>query len=293
MSKISESFFGALGAIRFKNRVNFMKPKRTNKLKIPTMSTKQYMTTTLFVRKRPVCTIEPIDTEAKVHIVYFHGGGYSMEASGLHFQLMKNLVKQTGCALTYIDYPLAPEHTATETLAMSLAAYKKLKKGYSKHRFILMGDSAGGGLALALAMRIRNEGIPGPEQVILFSPWLDIALTNEKIPQYEKRDVILDMAALRKIGERYRGEIPADSYMVSPKFGSLKELGTISVFYGTEEIFCPDCMELCDETLNGGVTVNGYEYQNMQHDWIILPIDEARKAIGEVGALVAVRDMTL
>lgn len=293
MSKISESFFGVLGTIRFKKRVNFMKPKRSEKNKIPTMSTKQYMTTTLFVRKRPVYTIEPVDTEAKVHIVYFHGGGYSMEATGLHFQLMKNLVKQTGCALTYIDYPLAPEHTATETMAMSLAAYKKLKKGYAKHRFILMGDSAGGGLALALAMRIRDEEIAGPEQIILFSPWLDIGLTNEKIPQYEKRDVILDVAALREIGERYRGEIPADNYQVSPKFGSLKDLGKISVFYGTEEIFCPDCTELCDETRNGGVTVTGYEYQNMQHDWIILPIEEARKAIGEVGALVALRDMTL
>jgi len=293
MSKISESIFGALGAIRFKNRVNFMKPKRSDKHKIPTMSTKQYMTTTAFVRKRPVCTIEPVDTEAKVHIVYFHGGGYSMEASGLHFQLMKNLVKQTGCALTYIDYPLAPEHTVTETMDMSLAAYKKLKAGYSKHRFILMGDSAGGGLALALAMRIRDEGIEAPEQIIVFSPWLDIALTNKRIPDYEKRDVILDAAALREIGERYRGDVPADNYMVSPKFGDLSGLGTISVFYGTEEIFCPDCEEFCDEKQNGGFPVSGYEYDKMQHDWVILPIDEAKRALGEIGALVAVRDMTL
>jgi len=293
MSRISESIFGLLDAIRFKRRVNFMKPKRSDKRKVPTMPEKQYTSTTMFIRKRPVCTIEPVDTEAKVHIVYFHGGGYSMEASGLHFQLMKKLVKQTGCALTYIDYPLAPEHTVTDTMAMSLAAYKKLKKGYAKHRFILMGDSAGGGLALALAMRIRDEEIAGPEQIILFSPWLDIALANPEIPQYEKRDVILDVAALREIGERYRGEVAPDNYQVSPKFGSLKDLGKISVFFGTEEIFCPDCMELCDETRNGGVPVRGYEYLDMQHDWIILPIEEAGTALGEVAVLVAVRDMTL
>jgi epsilon-lactone hydrolase len=293
MSRISESIFGALGAIRFKNRVNFMTPKRSEKYKIPTMSTKKYMTTTLFVKKRPVCTIEPVDAEAKVHIVYFHGGGYSMEASGLHFQLMKNLVKQTGCALTYIDYPLAPEHTVTDAMDMSLLAYNKLKAGYPKHRFILMGDSAGGGLALALAMRIRDEGIAGPEQIIVFSPWLDIALTNKRIPEYEKRDVILDVAALREIGEQYRGDVPADHYTVSPKYGNLSGLGAISVFYGTEEIFFPDCEEFCDEKQNGGFAVTGYEYENMQHDWVILPIEEAKRAVGEICALVALRDMTM
>lgn len=293
MSRISESIFGALGAIRFKNRVDFMRPKRSEKNKIPTLSTKKYMTTTLIVRKRPVCTIEPVDTEAKVHILYFHGGGYSMEATGLHFQLMKNLVKQTGCALTYIDYPLAPEHTVTQTIDMSLAAYKKLKAGYPKHRFILMGDSAGGGLALALAMRIRDEALDGPEQIILISPWLDIALTNKRIPEYEKRDVILDVAALREIGEKYRGDVPADNYMVSPKFGDLSGLGGISVFYGTEEIFFPDCEEFCDETQNGGHQVSGYKYDKMQHDWVILPIDEAKRAVGEICALVALRDMTI
>jgi epsilon-lactone hydrolase len=293
MSIISESIFGTLGAIRFKNRVNFMTPKRSDKHKMPTMPTKQYRTTTTFVRKRPMCTIEPMDKEARGHIVFFHGGGYSMEATGLHFQLMKNLVKQTGCALTYIDYPLAPEHTVIQTIAMSLLAYKKLKAGYSKHRFILMGDSAGGGLALALAMRIRDEGIAGPEQIIVFSPWLDIALTNTRIPEYEKRDVILDVAALREIGEKYRGDVPADHYSVSPKFGDLSGLGAISVFYGTEEILFPDCQEFCDKKQNGGFPVTGYEYDKMQHDWVILPIDEAKRAVGEICALVAQRDMTI
>lgn len=303
MSRISESIFGTLGAIRFKNRVNFMEPKRSEKHKIPTMSTKKYVTTTLFVRKRLVCTIEPVDTEAKAHIIYFHGGGYSMEATGLHFQLMKNLVKQTGCALTYIDYPLAPEHTVTQTIDMSLLAYKKLKAGYAKHRFILMGDSAGGGLALALAMLIRDKGLAiegqtdaglaGPDQIIVFSPWLDIALTNKRIPEYEKRDVILDVAALREVGEKYRGDVPADNYMVSPKYGDLSGLGAISVFYGTEEIFFPDCQEFCDDEQNGGFSVKGYAYEKMQHDWVILPIEEAKRAVGEICALVAQRDMTL
>lgn len=294
MSKTSESIFGVLGAIRFKDRVDFMHPRRSTKPKTPAMPQKQYKTTTRLVQSRTVCTIEPLElatvlgrgTEARAHIVYFHGGGYSMEASGLHFQLMKNLVKQTGCALSYIDYPLAPEHTAAETMAMSLAAYLKLKTEYPAHRLILMGDSAGGGLALALAMHIRDQGIAGPEQIILFSPWLDIGLTNEKIPLYEPLDVILDVAGLREIGERYRGELPADHYLVSPRYGDLTGLGSISVFYGTKEILCPDCREFCESSQRGGFPVKGYEYQGMQHDWVILPIEEAKKAMVEICALI-------
>jgi epsilon-lactone hydrolase len=300
MSKTSQSIFGVLGAIHFKDRVDFMKPVRSQRTRIPAMPKKQYQTKTMLVRNRMVCTIQPLETVANehnaganVHIVYFHGGGYSMEASGLHFALMKTLVKRTGCTLSYVDYPLAPEHTVTETTAMSLLAYKKLKAEDPNRRFVLMGDSAGGGLALALAMRIRDEGIAGPEQIIVFSPWLDIALKNKRIPEYEKRDVILDVAALREIGEQYRGDVPADHYTVSPKYGNLTGLGKIAVFYGTEETLYPDCKEFCEESKSAGFPVTGYEYAGMQHDWVILPIEEAKRAIGEVCALVAQRDMAM
>jgi len=286
MSKTSQSIFGVLGAIRFKDRVDFMKPGRSKRVRIPAMPQKQYETTTMLIQSRTVCTIEPLNTETNLHIVYFHGGGYSMEASGLHFQLMKNLVKQTGCALSYIDYPLAPEHTAIETIAMSLEAYTKLRNEYPNQRFMLMGDSAGGGLALALAMKIRDEGIAGPEQIILFSPWLDISLSNETISDYESLDVVLDLAGLQEIGERYRGELPADHYLVSPIHGDLTGLGRIAVFYGTEEILHPDCKAFCEESQKAGFPVTGYEYQGMQHDWVILPIEEAKKAMAEVYAMI-------
>lgn len=303
MSKTSQSIFGVLGAIRFKDRVDFMKPGRSKRVKIPVMPHKQYETSTMLINGRTVCTIQPLETEesvsdagsdvrdagSDVHIVYFHGGGYSMEASGFHFQLMKTLVKQTGCALSYVDYPLAPEHTASETIAMSLVAYEELKARDPNSRFVLMGDSAGGGLALALAMKIRDEGMAGPEQIILFSPWLDISLSNEEIPQYEPRDVVLDVAGLQAIGERYRGELPEDHYIVSPMFGDLTGLGNIHVFYGTEEILYPDCQTFCEESQKAGFPVMGHVYQGMQHDWVILPIEEAKKAMGEVCALVAQR----
>jgi acetyl esterase/lipase len=297
MSKTSDSIFGVLNIIRFKDRVDFLNPRRSKRTRVPAMPQSRYKTTTILVQDRTVCTIEPLDSATKTHIVYFHGGGYSMEASGLHFQLMKTLMKQTGCPLTYVDYPLAPEHTALDTVGMCLAAYKQLLEMYPSHRFVFVGDSAGGGLALALGMKIREEGIAGPVQLILFSPWLDLTLANEQIPPLEDRDVILDVAALREIGERYRGDIPKDHYLVSPMYGDLAGLGRIAVFYGTEEILYPDCRAFCERAAEkvaaaggageqAGFSVTGFEYQGMQHDWVLLPMEEAKKAIAEACEII-------
>lgn len=310
MSRTSDSIFGVLDIIRFKDRVDFLNPKRSRRVKTPVMSQKHYKTTTMMVHNRTVCTIEPVESAAesgpetagKTHIVFFHGGGYSMEASGLHFQLMKTLIKQTGCPLTYVDYPLAPEHTVTETIGMCFETYAKLLELHPTHRFVFVGDSAGGGLALALAMKIRDEGLVGPEQLILFSPWLDLTLSNEKIASLEDRDVILGVAALQEIGERYCGDILKHHYLVSPKFGDLAGLGRIAVFYGTEEILYPDCREFCETSAgavdvadaqagdaagaDAGVSVTGFEYKGMQHDWVLLPMEEAKKAIAEACELI-------
>lgn len=313
MSRTSDSIFGVLDIIRFKDRVDFLNPKRSKRIKTPVMSQKHYKTTTMLIQNRTVCTIEPVESAAdsaqeaagKTHIVFFHGGGYSMEASGLHFQLMKTLMKQTGCPLTYVDYPLAPEHTVMETIGMCFETYVKLLELHPSHRFVFVGDSAGGGLALALAMKIRDEGLVGPTQLILFSPWLDLTLSNEKIPPLEDRDVILGVAALQEIGARYCGDIPKDHYLASPKSGNLAGLGQIAVFYGTEEILYPDCLEFCQKAAgastansestagagdvagaDAGVSVTGFEYKGMQHDWVLLPMEEAKKAIAEACELI-------
>ena len=298
MSKTSQSIFSVLGAISFKDRIDFLKPRRSGRTKTPVLPHRDYKTTTRTVHDRTVCTVAPLEgTEpadvgakgnsyAKPHIVYFHGGGYSMEASGLHFALMKNLIKQTGCPLTYIDYPLAPEHTATKNIAMCMDAYKILQAEHPAQSFVFVGDSAGGGLALALAMKIRDEGLVGPTQLILFSPWLDISLGNPQIPIFQDKDVILEASGLRKIAEVYRGEIPADHFLVSPIHGDLDGLCPIAVFYGTEEILYPDCKEFCEESREKGFDVTAYEYKRMQHDWVILPTPEARQAVAQVCAMI-------
>jgi len=135
-------------------------------------------------------------------------------------------------------------------------------------------------------MLIRDKGLKGAEKIILFSPWLDIKLTNERISLYEKRDFVLDAESLRKIGGIYRGNLHASHYLVSPKYGDLKGLGDIAVFFGSEEIFYPDCIQFCIANNEGSTKIRAYEYAGMQHDWVILPIPEAYRALGQAAAFI-------
>jgi len=286
MSNLSRIIFKILKIIRFKERIDFIHPKRSAKGKVPYFSKKKYSTTELMVLGRLVLTIKPIESKTLAHVVYFHGGGYSIEASGGHFQFIKQLIDRANCTLTYVDYPLAPEFNVMDTMDMALEAYSQLLSAHPESRFVLMGDSAGGGLALSLSMLIRDKGLKGAEKIVLFSPWLDIKLTNERISLYEKRDFVLDAESLRKIGEIYVGDLPASHYLVSPKYGDLKGLGDIAVFFGSEEIFYPDCMEFCDANNSGSTKIAAYKYAGMQHDWVILPIPEAYRALDEAVAFM-------
>lgn len=286
MSYLSRMIFKILKMIRFKERIDFINPKRSAKGKVPYFSKKKYRTTELMVQGQLVLTIRPLENETLQHVVYFHGGGYSMEASGGHFQIMKQLIDRANCTVTYVDYPLAPEFSVVDTMDMALETYSQLLLVHPEHQFVLMGDSAGGGLALSLSMLIRDKGLKGVEKIILFSPWLDIKLTNERISLYEKRDFVLAAESLRKIGGIYACDLDESHYLVSPKYGDLTGLGDIAVFFGSEEIFYPDCMEFCDAGKAGSTKIRAYKYAGMQHDWVILPIPEAQRALDEAVAFM-------
>ena len=126
---------------------------------------------------------------------------------------------------------------------------------------------------------IRDIGLKAPRKIILFSPWLEIGLLNERVPRYEKRDFMLNAGSLRKIGKIYSGDLPETNYLVSPKYGDVSGLGDIAVFFGSEEIFRPDCVDFCAAHKSGKPEVSAYEYEGMQHDWVLFPIPEAYHAL--------------
>jgi acetyl esterase/lipase len=169
-----------------------------------------------------------------------------------------------------------------DAMAVSLESYKQLVGVYPHHKFVLMGDSAGGGLALSAAMLIRDLKLKQPKKIVLYSPWLDIRLENPEISYCEDSDVILKPELLKQVGLLYANGISLKDYRVSPIEGNLDNLGEIAVFYGTDEIFRPDCEIFCNEKKAQNTLIKPFKYEGMQHAWVVFPISEQIQVIKDV-----------
>jgi len=229
----------------------------------------------------PVFTLTPkggVKPGAR-HLLYFHGGGYVMPISALHLSTVTELCERLGASATVPLYPLAPEHKASETLAAMKALYGELAERHGAGQITIMGDSAGGGMTLAVAQIVLEDGGPLPESLILYSPWLDASASGPGQKAIEPRDRMLSVNGLEACGERYRGELAIDHPRVSPLFGPLKGLPRMAIFAGTSDILVVDARRLTDRLTETGMPEHVYyEYEDMFHVWMLLGVPEGRKA---------------
>ena len=178
---------------------------------------------------RRVYTLRPKKDGGSRHVFYLHGGAYALGFNRLHWAFVANLIRETGCTIIAPDYPLAPECTYVDSFRMVEPLYIDLVARVGGENVVLMGDSAGAGFALALAQKMKHEGVDAAGRIILLSPWLDIALENHAIAEVEAKDPILGVGALRRAGRCYAGGGSLSSYLVSPIYGDLHGLGEISL----------------------------------------------------------------
>jgi acetyl esterase/lipase len=122
------------------------------------------------------------------------------------------------------DYPLAPAVTAKASFAMVEQVYKDLLTKVSAEKVIFMGASAGAGFALALAQKLKKEGLLQSEQVILLSPWLDTTMNNLDAVEAEKEDPWLSIEGLRGAGKLWAGELDGKDPLLSPIYRSVAGL---------------------------------------------------------------------
>lgn len=221
------------------------------------------------------------------HILYLHGGAYVQSFVVFHWKFLAGLVKRSGCVVTAPDYPLAPQYTCRESFDMVTALYSQLIATVAPGDVILMGDSSGGGFALALAQKIRNEHVAQPGQIILLSPWLDITLANPHINDISGVDPFLGKEGLRQAGKMYAGDVSPDHYLLSPINGSLEKLGKISIFIGSKDILVADTRRLLSIAEKTGIEMNYYEYEDMLHGWMFLNFPESKKAKQQIIDLIS------
>jgi acetyl esterase/lipase len=238
------------------------------------------------VKGHLVWTIAPRQKPSGQHVIYLHGGAYVNSFASQHWELMSKLVQALNCTVTAPNYPHAPEHNVHDVFALMLPLYNELAAVAGSSNITIMGDSSGGGISLALAQRLREDGLSQPGRLILLSPWLDATLSNPEIADFDKIDPFLGVEGLRYGGAAYARDVDPKCYLVSPVYGSVKDLAPISLFIGTRDILFPDCRKLRDRAADEGVRLDYREYDEMVHDWMLGPMPEAKHAVGEIIDLI-------
>ncbi|MCX4160919.1 MULTISPECIES: alpha/beta hydrolase fold domain-containing protein [Paraburkholderia] len=222
----------------------------------------------------PSSAVEPT---CLTQVLYLHGGGYVDPIHPAHWEFLQRLVYETGCRVVVPLYPRTPEHDFKDTRAMVELAYENLLGDVPKEKFVIMGDSAGGGLALAFAQQLVTTGRTPPRELILISPWLDVTMDHPDISYFESRDPWLDRYELVVCGEMYAGTESTAHPFVSPINGTVKGIDRVTVFIGGRDILLPDCVKFATSAKKD-TTVNIVYEPEMIHVWPILPIPEAQAA---------------
>lgn len=238
------------------------------------------------VNGRNVFILSPKGGVSNKHVLYLHGGAYVQNFVRQHWKFLSKLVQTTHCTITAPDYPLAPKHTYVDAFRMVMPLYEQVIADAGTKNTTVMGDSAGGGFALALCQKMKMDGVPQPRRIVLLSPWLDVALRNPAIAAVDLQDPFLGIAGLRKAGLTYAGGSDLSNYMVSPINGPLNELGEISVFIGSKDILVADTRRLKTLALENGVAIDYREYEDMVHVWMLLYFRESKQAQHEIRQLI-------
>ena len=228
------------------------------------VETKQFMNRNIFI-------ITPKnEPKSNKKILYFHGGSYMAEASKAHWNFIEKLIKDLGVTVILPDYPLSPKYTYKDVFSMVIPLYKEIIEKVDANDLIVMGDSAGGGLSLAMEEKLNEEGnIKMPSKTILISPWLDVRLENPKIEEYQKNDTELNEETLKLAGLAYATPEGINNYLVNPIDGNLSKLENVTIFIGTFDILNPDVHLLQEKAKEQGVEIEVKEYQQAKHIWLI------------------------
>lgn len=218
----------------------------------------------------------------QLNAFYLHGGAYIRPITSHHWRFIQALVEQAGCTIIVPLYPLAPEATCKGTVAAVTALYKRACTEAGVASFDVIGDSAGGGMALALCYALREDTAILPRSLVLICPWLDVTLTNPSIAPNEKNDPMLATAGLKEAGRMYAGNLGSEHCYVSPIYGDLRGLPPTLLFAGTRDIAHYDELLFAEKAKLAGVEVDLQVGQEMIHVWPILPIPESKKALRDI-----------
>ena len=270
----------ALKYSRLKNKLDFSHPHRSNGLTIPCFIKISCSWSAQTVSGHSLVTLKRKKIRTRRHIVYFHGGAYAEEINMGHWFFFLRLLNKLPCRISVVDYPLAPENSFEETIKMSHAAVKILADEYPRDDFSLMGDSAGGGLAMVLCQILSEDSENHRlKNCFCFSPWTDLGMSNSAMPRRENSDHLLRIEPLKIAAAQYAKGFNLKDPRLSPLYGDFTHCPPMHIFYSDSEILGADCSALKEKLNYSAPHIRFYEFHNLPHVWPLFPVKEARQVL--------------
>lgn len=222
---------------------------------VPRALAERHQVTHSEIRGVQVIHVQPRLAPPTAEVVYLHGGGYVSPVGMHHWWLIDQLVRATGARFAVPDYPLAPEHTLDDALPMLSDLYAAASDEAGDRRFVLAGDSAGGGLAAALAILAREEGRRRADHLLLFAPWVDVTLSDPDAERLEAKDPLLRCIGARDDGRAWAGRRPLTDPLVSPLNDQLAGLPAMTIVQGGRDVLLPDTLTFARKARAAGSPV--------------------------------------
>lgn len=225
-------------------------------------------------------------------IYYLHGGGYVACSPRTHRGFTAKLALAANAKVLALDYRLAPEDKFPAALEDAVGGYRLLLETEKPDRIIIGGDSAGGGLAAATLIALRERGLPMPAGAFLLSPWTDLAATGDSIVTNDPVDPMLSGKMVHKLAALYYGEASPTDPLVSPLYGDFRGFPPLRIYVSDTEILLDDSRRFAERAKQQGIAVDLRVWSKMPHVWpifVALGIPESKQALGEIAEFVKER----
>lgn len=227
---------------------------------------------------------------ADKYILFLHGGGYCMGSSKTSRKLISQIISVSNCKVISVDYRLAPENPFPAALDDAITAYCwLLSQGILSNNIIIIGESAGGGLAVSLMTYLRDNDVCLPSGAVLLSPWVDLAQIGNSYQTCAESDPFYNSESIAsKTAKMYAANEDLRNPLISPLYSNLENLPKILIHVGTNDVLFDDSTRIEQFFKNVGVEVELKIWDKMWHVWHVFgeKLPEAKQAIDEIGVFI-------
>ncbi|MFZ5617260.1 MAG: alpha/beta hydrolase [Pseudomonadota bacterium] len=233
--------------------------------------------------------LRPLKIEPGRTILYLHGGGYVFGSPRTHRPITYALAIAAKAPVFSAAYRLAPEHPCPAAIEDALAAWNWLvASGTRPEEIYVGGDSAGGGLTLALLQALCDKGAAMPGGAFLFSPWADLAARGGSIAENAESDAMFTADSIRRGGAKYAGALALDDPRVSPLYGRFDGLPRMLVFASKDELLRDDSVRVAEKARGAGVEIDLKIEDGLIHVWPLFKplMPESGRTIKDVAEFI-------